>query len=61
MVGYSAGLKGRRSVLTATVLIVVIGVVTILVVDLDRPQEGLLNVSQQALLDVQRLIGPPAP
>jgi hypothetical protein len=61
MVGYSAGLKGRRSVLTATVLILVIGVVTILVVDLDRPQEGLLNVSQQALLDVQRLIGPPAP
>jgi hypothetical protein len=61
MVGYSAGLKGRRSVLTASVLIVVIGVVTILVVDLDRPQEGLLNVSQQALLDVQRWIGPPTP
>lgn len=61
MVGYSAGLKGRRSVLTATVLIVVLGVVTILVVDLDRPQEGLLTVSQQALIDVQRLIGPPGP
>ena len=61
MVGYSAGLKGRRSVLTATVLIVVLGVVTILVVDLDRPQEGFLTVSQQALLDVQRFIGPPTP
>jgi hypothetical protein len=61
MVGYSAGLKGRRSVLTASVLIVVIGVVTILVVDLDRPQEGLLNVNQQPLLDVQRWIGPPTP
>jgi hypothetical protein len=31
------------------------------VVDLDRPQEGLLNVNQQALLDVQRWIGPPTP
>ena len=61
MVGYSAGLRGRRSVLTATVLIVVIGIVTILVVDLDRPQEGFVNVSQQALLDVQRWIGSPAP
>jgi hypothetical protein len=61
MVGYSAGLKGRRSVLTASVLIVVNGDDTILVVDLDRPQEGLLNVSQQALLDVQRWIGPPTP
>jgi hypothetical protein len=54
MVGYSAGIKGRRSVLSATVLIVTLGVVTTLVVDLDRPQEGLLKVSQQALLDVQR-------
>jgi hypothetical protein len=59
MVGYTAGLKGRRSVLSAAVLIVVLGVVTTLVVDLDRPQEGLLTVSQQALLDVQRWIGSP--
>jgi hypothetical protein len=56
MVGYSAGIKGRRSVLSATVLILTLGVVTILVVDLDRPQEGLLKVSQQALLDAQRFV-----
>jgi len=59
MVGYSAGLKGRRSVLSATVLILTLGVVTILVVDLDRPQEGLLTVSQQALVDAQRFIAAP--
>jgi hypothetical protein len=56
MVGYSAGIKGRRSVLSATVLILTLAVVTILVVDLDRPQEGLLRVSQQALVDVQRFM-----
>ena len=56
MVGYSAGIKGRRSVLSATVLIITLGVVTTLVVDLDRPQEGLLKVSQQALVDVQRFM-----
>jgi hypothetical protein len=56
MVGYSAGIKGRRSVLSATVLVLTLGVVTILVVDLDRPQEGFLTVSQQALVDVQRFI-----
>ena len=61
MVGYDAGLKGRRSVLSATVLIIVLGVVTMLVIDLDRPQEGLLNVSQQALVDVERSIGSPTP
>jgi hypothetical protein len=58
MVGYSAGIKGRRSVLSASVLIITLGVVTILVVDLDRPQEGFLTVSQQALLDVQRFMSP---
>jgi hypothetical protein len=56
MVGYSAGIKGRRSVLSASVLIITLGVVTILVVDLDRPQEGFLTVSQQALVDVQRFM-----
>jgi hypothetical protein len=59
MVGYSAGIKGRRSVLSATVLILTLGVVTMLVVDLDRPQEGLLRVSQQALVDAQRFIAAP--
>lgn len=60
MVGYSAGLSGRRSILSAVVLVVALGAVMTLVMDLDRPQEGFLQVSQQALLDVQRWIGLPA-
>jgi hypothetical protein len=59
MVGYSAGIKGRRSLLSAAVLILTLGAVTILVVDLDRPQEGFLTVSQQALVDVQRFMAAP--
>lgn len=59
MVGYSAGLTRRRSILSAVVLIFALGAVTALVVDLDRPQDGSLRVSQQALLDVQAWIGPP--
>jgi len=59
MVGYSAGLKGRRSSLSAAVLILVTGVVLTVLVDLDRPREGFLVVSQQPLLDVQQMIGPP--
>ena len=61
MVGYTAGLKRRRSVASAVVLVIALGVVLALVIDLDRPQEGLINVSQQALLDVQRWIGTPSP
>jgi hypothetical protein len=60
MVGYRAGLTGRRSVLSALVLVVALGAVLTIVIDLDRPQEGFINVSQQALLDVQEWIGQPA-
>jgi hypothetical protein len=61
MVGYGAGINGTRSVVSAVVLVVALGAVMTLVIDLDRPQEGFLHVSQQALLDVQAWIGTPSP
>ncbi len=61
MIGYSAGLTGRRSVLSAIVLVLALGAVMTLVIDLDRPQEGFIRVSQQPLLDVQKWIGQPSP
>lgn len=60
MVGYGAGLTRRRSPLTAIVMIVVLGAVTTLVIDLDRPQDGFLEISQQPMLDLQQQVGPPA-
>jgi len=60
MVGYNAGLHRRRQPLTALVMIVVVGAVITLVVDLDRPRDGFLTVSQQPLIDLQQQIGPPS-
>ena len=60
MVGYNAGLTRRRSVLSAVVMVIALGAVLTLVIDLDRPQEGFINVSQQPLLDVGQWIGPPS-
>jgi len=60
MVGYSAGLTRRRSPLTAVVMIIVLGAVITLVVDLDRPRDGFLEVSQQPIIDLQQQIEPPA-
>jgi hypothetical protein len=62
MMGYNAGLTRRRSPLTAVVLIAVLGAVVTLVVDLDRPRQGFLTVSQQPLIDLQEQIKalPPA-
>jgi hypothetical protein len=56
MIGYTAGLRGKRGVLSAVVLTVALGIVLMLVIDLDRPQDGLINVSQQPLVDVQRWV-----
>ncbi len=60
MVGYSAGLAGKRSLITATVLIIALGAVLMLVIDLDRSRDGFLRVSQQPIIDLQRQIGPPS-
>jgi hypothetical protein len=59
MVGYSAGLTRRRSLLSAAVLVIALGAVIMIVVDLDRPREGFIQVSQQPLIDLQQQIGPP--
>jgi hypothetical protein len=59
MLGYSAGLTRRRSLLSAAVLIIALGAVLTIVVDLDRPREGLIQISQQPLIDLQQQIGPP--
>jgi hypothetical protein len=61
MVGYNAGLHRRRSLISAVVLVIVLGAVLTLVIDLDRPREGFLQVSQQPLIDVGKQIGASVP
>jgi hypothetical protein len=56
MVGFNAGLTGRRSPVTAILLIVALGAVVTLVVDLDRPGDGFIRTSQQPLIDLQERI-----
>lgn len=57
--GYHTGLSGTRRSLAIFALAVTFCVVIQLIADLDRPTEGVLRVSQQALLDVQRSMNPP--
>jgi hypothetical protein len=52
-VGYHGGLtKSRRSLVTV-VLVMTFSAIMVLVADLDRPQEGFLTISQQAMTDVR--------
>ena len=61
MVGYSAGLTKRRGLLNAIVLVLALGAVIMIVIDLDRPRQGFIQVSQQPLIDLQGQIGLPSP
>ena len=59
--GYLEGLSGTRRSLAILAVAIAFSVVIELIADLDRPQEGVLRVSQQALLDVQRSMNTPSP
>jgi hypothetical protein len=51
--GYQEGLAGSRRSLAVLALALTFSAVMLLIADLDRPAEGLLRVSQQALVDLQ--------
>jgi len=60
-IGYQFGLTGEHSWPVTIMLAVVFTAVFVLIADLDRPQAGLLRVSQQAMLDLIDKIGAPVP
>jgi hypothetical protein len=61
LVGLYNSIHGRRNLVAALVLVLVFAAVLLMLVDLDRPQEGLFQVNPQAMLDLQRQINAPAP
>jgi Protein of unknown function (DUF4239) len=55
-VGYYEGLANSRRSPAILVLVSTFSAIIMLVVDLDRPSEGLLQVSQQAMVDVRNMM-----
>jgi hypothetical protein len=53
-VGYGFGLAGARNVLSIFILSAAITAVLSVVVDLDQPRQGLIQVSQHPMLDLQQ-------
>lgn len=60
-IGYEFGLTGARSWAATILLAIAFTSVILLIADLDRPQVGLVQVSQQPLLDLLNKIGTPVP
>jgi hypothetical protein len=54
--GYQQGLAGSRRSLAVGALALAFSAVMFLIADLDRPQDGLLRVSQWSMLELQRSI-----
>ena len=61
LVGLYNSIHGRRNGVAVVVLVLIFATVLLLIVDLDRPQEGLFQVNPQAMLDLQRQINAPPP
>jgi len=57
-VGYHSGLAATRRSPAMLGLVLALAGVLYLITDLDRGHEGLLQVSQQAMIDVQRSMAP---
>lgn len=53
LVGYSSGVTGHRVTLAAYILLVLIVLLVFMVIDLDRPRRGLIEVSQQPLVELR--------
>ncbi len=52
--GYASGLAGHRVTLAAVALVILIAVVAYLIIDLDRPRRGTIQVNQDSLLSLQQ-------
>jgi hypothetical protein len=53
LVGCGWGLTGRRHLLITMTLAVLVAAVVALILDLDRPREGLIRVSQQSMINLR--------
>jgi hypothetical protein len=58
-VGYSLGLAGKRRLFSAFLLSLAITVTLTVIIDLDRSRQGLITVTQQPLIDLERRLSNP--
>ena len=56
VVGYGNGLAGKRNLIPMVVYSVIIVLVILIIIDLDRPQQGLARISQESMIQVQSML-----
>jgi hypothetical protein len=56
LIGYASGVAGHRASFATYILVVLISLLIFLVIDLDRPRRGLIEVPQKSLVDLQTTV-----
>lgn len=59
MIGYCSGIAGSRRSLAVSALVLAFSAVTMMIVDLDRPREGMLQVGQHPMIELKRSMTAP--
>jgi hypothetical protein len=59
MMGYSSGLSGKRIIMPVVLVSLLITLIVFLIIDLDRPRRGLIEIDQSAMLELQQSMSRP--
>ena len=56
VVGYASGVGGHRAAFVTYIMIALIVLLVFIIIDLDRPRRGLIEVSQKSLIELRRSV-----
>jgi hypothetical protein len=56
MIGYTAGLADHRPAFATSIMVMLIILLLFMVIDLDRPRSGMIQVSQQGMIELDAAI-----
>lgn len=54
IVGYASGIAGHRASFITYILVTLIVFLVFIIIDLDRPRRGLIQIDQKSMLDLQK-------
>jgi hypothetical protein len=61
IVGYASGIGGHRPSLVSYIMVGLIVILVYVILDLDRPRRGVIQVSQKCLMELRGRLGADAP
>jgi len=56
ILGYSGGLSGKRIIAPVLLVSMLITMIVFIIIDLDRPKRGLIQVNQEMMIDLQNTL-----